>query len=48
MLDPIELSPCEIRFGGGITFTYLLCIECTLLLDVMDKMEGDSEDDLEE
>ena len=43
VLDPIELSPCEIRFGGGVTFSYLLCIECALLLDVMEKMEGDSE-----
>ncbi len=44
VLDPIELSPCEIRFGGGVTFSYLLCIECALLLDVMDKMEGDLEE----
>ena len=44
VLDPIELSPCEIRFGGGVTFSYLLCIECALLLDVMEKMEGDSEE----
>ena len=44
VLSKIELSPCEIRFGGGITFSYLLCIECALLLDVMEKMEGDSEE----
>ena len=44
VLDPIELSPCEIRFGGGVTLSYLLCIECALLLDVMEKMEGDSEE----
>ena len=44
VLDPIELSPCEIRFGGGVTFSYLLCIECALLLDVMEKMEGDLEE----
>jgi len=43
VLDPIELSPCEIRFGGGVTFSYLLCLECALLLDVMEKMEGDLE-----
>jgi len=39
ILDPIELSPCEIIFGGGVTFSYLLCIECALLLHVMDKMD---------
>ena len=39
ILHPIELSPCEIKFGGGVTYSYLLCIECALLLDVMDKME---------
>ena len=44
VLSRIELSPCEMRFGGGVTFSYLLCIECALLLDVMDKMEGDSEE----
>ncbi len=44
VLDPIELSPCEIRFGGGVTFSYLLCIESALLLDVMEKMEGNSEE----
>ncbi|MFC1957009.1 hypothetical protein ACFLVY_01770 [Chloroflexota bacterium] len=44
VLDTIELSPCEIKFGGGVTLSYLLCIECVLLLDVMDKMEGDSEE----
>ena len=44
VLDPIELSPFEIRFGGGVTFSYLLCIECALLLDVIDKMEEDSEE----
>ena len=41
VLSEIELSPCEIRFGGGVTLSYLLCIECALLLDVMDKMEDD-------
>ena len=44
VLDPIELSPCEIRFGGGVTFSYLLCIECALLLNVMEEMEGNSEE----
>ena len=44
VLDPIELSPCEIKFGGGVTFSYLLCIECALLLDVMENMEEDSEE----
>ncbi len=44
VLSRIELSPCEIRFGGGVTFSYLLCIECALLLDVIDKMEEDSEE----
>ncbi len=44
VLDPIELSPCEINFGGGVTLSYLLCIECALLLDVMEKMEGDLEE----
>ena len=44
VLSNIELSPCEIRFGGGVTFSYLLCIECALLLDVMEKIEGDSEE----
>ncbi|MFC2071867.1 hypothetical protein ACFLUU_04005 [Chloroflexota bacterium] len=44
VLDPIELSPCEIRFGGGVTFSYLLCIECAVLLDVMENMEEDSEE----
>ena len=44
VLDPIELSPCEIRFGGGVTFSYLLCIECALLLNVMENMEEDSEE----
>ncbi len=39
ILNPIELSPCEIEFGGGVTYSYLLCIECALLLDIMDKME---------
>jgi len=43
VLSEIELSPCEIRFGGGATFSYLFCIECALLLDVMEKMEGDLE-----
>ena len=44
VLDPIELSPCEIKFGGGVTFSYLLCIECALLLNVMDNMESDIEE----
>ena len=44
VLDPIELSPCKIRFGGGVTFSYLLCIECALLLDVMEDMGEDLED----
>ncbi len=44
VLSKIELSPCEIRFGGGLTFSYLLCMECALLLDVMENMEGDSEE----
>ncbi len=44
VLSKIELSPCEIRFGGGVTFSYLLCIECALLLNVMDKMESDIEE----
>ena len=44
VLDEIELSPCRIRFGGGVTLSYLLCIECALLLDVMEKMEEDSEE----
>ena len=30
--------------GGGITLSYLLCIECALLLDVMEKMEGNYAD----
>ena len=41
VLDPIELSPCEIGFGGGVTLSYLLCIECALLLGVMEMMEED-------
>ena len=45
VLDEIELSPCEIRFGGGVTLLYLLCLECALLLDVMEKMEEDSEEE---
>ena len=44
VLDKIELSPCEITFGGGVTFSYLLCLECALLLDVMEKMEEDEEE----
>jgi hypothetical protein len=44
VLDPIELSPCEIKFGGGVTFSYLFCIECAVLLDVMEEMEEDSEE----
>ena len=44
VLDPIELSPCEVSFGGGVTLIYLLCIECALLLDVVDTMEEDSEE----
>ena len=44
VLSEIELSPCKVRFGGGVTLSYLLCIECALLLDVMDKMEGDLEE----
>ena len=44
VLSNIELSPCEIKFGGGVTLSYLLCIECALLLDVMEKMEGNSEE----
>ena len=44
VLSEIELSPCKIRFGGGVTFSYLLCIECALLLDVMEEMEEDFED----
>ena len=44
VLDSIELSPCEIRFGGGVTFSYLLCIECAVLLDVMENMEDDLEE----
>ncbi len=44
VLSEIELSPCEIKFGGGVTLSYLLCIECALLLDVMEKMEGDLEE----
>ncbi len=44
VLSNIELSPCEIKLGGGVTLSYLLCIECALLLDVMDKMEGDLEE----
>ena len=44
VLSNIELSPCEIKFGGGVTLSYLLCIECALLLDVMEKMEADLEE----
>lgn len=44
VLSNIELIPFEIRFGGGVTFSYLLCIESALLLDVMEKMEGNSEE----
>ena len=44
VLSKIELDPCEIKFGGGVTLSYLLCLECALLLDVMDKMEEDSEE----
>ena len=28
VLSKIELDPCEIKFGGGVTLSYLLCIEC--------------------
>ena len=48
VLSEIELSPCKVRFGGSVTLSYLLCIECALLLDVMENMEEDSEEDLEE
>ncbi len=27
VLSNIELSPYEIKFGGGVTLSYLLCIE---------------------
>ncbi|MFC1916868.1 hypothetical protein ACFLX1_01890 [Chloroflexota bacterium] len=44
VLSEIKLGPCEIRFGGGVTLSYLLCIECALLLDIMEKEEEDLEE----
>ncbi len=44
ILDPIELSPLEIELVGGVTFSYLLCIECAVLLNAMEEMEGDSDE----
>ncbi len=43
-LAPIELHSCEITLGGGITFSYLLCMECTLLLDAMEMMEPEPDE----
>ncbi len=34
-LMPIDLRPFEIDLGEGITFSYLLCMECALLLDII-------------
>jgi len=39
-ISNIELNHYKIESGNGIALSYLLCTECALLLNVMEKMEG--------
>ena len=45
ILSKIELRPYEISLGGNITFSYLLCMECSLLLNAMESTEEDESEE---